>query len=278
MEYQEEVGQFTTQLKETEQVPDYFINLFLNGHKVENVPKKKCVGIIGDEFYSLYLRASGLKPIFIQGGSYNTGENVSHIFPQISDPVAKSTLGLLMDEELAIYKNIGTLFITATNDSYKKSIPYLKEQNINIIEIEPPSYVEEKMPLSYISHQLGVLNKISKIANTRLSETKLKKELNGCKEAYIFTKTDKWQSLPTLVQDFLLHTLYLEGQKEIWCKEVQTYLESRALQEHHTHKLLMIGSPLKFPCSKMYEIFSDVGKDIKNRSHWWVKPVRPRLY
>lgn len=242
---------------------DYFINLFNSSYKPKDFDKINSVGIIGDEFYSLYVKASGLNPVFLNGGSYSTGENASDIFPQISDPVAKSTLGLLLDEELGLYKSIGTIIISATNDSYKKSINYLRDLNINVIEVDYPPYIVEKMPISYVFSQVKILNEISKIANTRLSETVLKAELNYCKQAYNLihnTYSEQWNSIPTLVQDFLLQTLYLDDTKSAWCSEIEVFLKSVQVREDIT-PLLLMGSSMKFPCYKMYDIFNDLGID-----------------
>lgn len=260
MDYKEELEQFISKLRNTTDIPRYFVDLYEDTQRPKVMNKKKNVGIIGDEYYSLYVRASGLTPVFLNGGSYFMGENMSHIFPQISDPVAKATLGLLLDEELGIYKDVGTVIITATNDSYKKALPYLRELNINIIEIEPSTFILEKMPFSYVTDQLAVLNDISKIANTRLSEKILKNELMYCKKAHDYTKVARWKSLPTLEQDFILHTLYLTEDKERWCKEVGKYLQTVEVLPQGK-QILMMGSALKFPCSKMYEIFSDIGID-----------------
>lgn len=258
MNYRRETSRFIEILSATKQVPDYFIRLFEHSQIPNANQRKKNVGIIGDEFYSLYIRASGLTPVFLNGGSYFTGESVSHIFPQISDPVAKASLGLLMDEALGLYKTMDTVIIAATNDSYKKAIPYLIEQNIKVIEVEPPSLVMEKMPKTHILRQVSVLNNISKIANTRLSESKLRYELEQCKRAHALTTTDKWQSLPTLTKDFLIHTLFLAEDKEQWVEEMGTYLQT-VDQQISSQPILLMGSPLQFPCTKMYEIFSDVG-------------------
>lgn len=258
MNYNAELTQFIQTVKTTQNIPDYFIELFEGGQRFESNQRKKKVGIIGDAFYSLYVRASGLTPVFLNGGSYFTGESMADIFPQISDPVAKSSLGLLMDEELGLYKKLDAVIVVVTNDSYKKAIPYLTEKGLNIIEVEPPSLVMQKMPKTYVLKQVALLNSISKIANTRLSEPKLRYELAQCKRARSLTTMAKWQSLPTLTQDFLMHTLLLAEDKEEWMEQMGDYLRSIKMDVRKQPVLLM-GSALQFPCTKMYEIFGDVG-------------------
>lgn len=258
MTYKEELSEFVETMRQVQKIPDYFLNVYQDTQTPKAENRKKNVAIIGDPFCSLYVSCSGLTPIFLGGGSYNTGEGVSHFFPQISDPVAKSSLGLLVDEELGLYKNIGTLILTATNDSYKKSISFLKEMGIKVIQVEPPSYVTEKMPLSYVKEQLLLLNEISKITNSRLSETRLKKDIKAYKEANQLMQGEKWKSLPTLTQDFFVETLYLAPKKEEWISQVQTYLQSVTVRET-IRPMVLMGSALKFPCTKMYNIFEDIG-------------------
>ncbi len=258
MNYFQELEDFVSQLEKSSNIPAYFIKLCRNIEKIQKSKKQKKVGVIGDDFYCLYLRAFGLTPILLTGGSFYLGEDASHIFPQISDPVAKSTLGFLYNEDLKLLENLDTVIVSASNDSYKKIIYHLEKFNINVIKIDPPSYLVTKMPLSFISHQLSILNKLSKIQNTRLSTRKLKKEIKGYRHAHSLMQSEKWKTIPTFIQDFFLHTLYLEEDKELWCKELKKYLES--IEEKTSSPILtLMGSPLRFPTSKIYKIFSDIG-------------------
>ncbi|OOB78742.1 MAG: hypothetical protein BEN18_06290 [Epulopiscium sp. Nuni2H_MBin001] len=255
MHYTDEVEQFIKVLQDKSEVPNYFIQLF---KCFEESNKGKKVGIVGDEFYSLYVRAFNLTPVLISGGSYYTGENASHIFPQISDPVAKSTLGLLLDKDLNLLEELCAVIITASNDSYKKVIYYLQEQGVNVIKVDPPPYLLNKMPLSYVMFQVSLLNEISKIRNTRMSYAVLQQELKGYQKAYELTKSPHWQAIPTLVQNFFLQTLHMAKDKETWCQQLQQYLHNIE-PTPKPPTFLLVGSVLKFPSTKMYEIFNDIG-------------------
>ncbi len=258
MDYSKEIEELTLELQKKRKMPDYFINLFINATQSKKGHKEKRVGIIGDEFYSLYVRAFDLTPVLLNGGSFYLGENASHIFPQISDPVAKSTLGYLFSQEMDILKNLDALIVSASNDSYKKIIYYLKDFGIPIIQIEPPSFLLKKMPINYAFQQMKVLNEISKIKNSRLNLRKLKQELLHYKKAHQITTSEKWKALSTFIQDFFLQTLYLADKKDVWCSEIEKYLEN--VQAAPIEPLfLLMGSHIKFPSSKMYKIFSDIG-------------------
>ncbi len=147
MNYNHEVEKLIGMMKEDANVPDYFTDIFRSAKLNPAGGKRKKVGIIGDDFYSLYVRGFGLDAVMLNGGSYYTGEVASHIFPQISDPVAKSAVGLLLDPELDLIKKLDAVVVAARNDSYKKAIAYLEEAGVKVIEVEPPAYVLKKMPL-----------------------------------------------------------------------------------------------------------------------------------
>ncbi len=259
MDYSEELEELVNALQKERPMPDYFVKLFAGNEQYKKeTNKKKKVGIIGDEFYCLYARAFGLTPIFLNGGSFSLGENASHIFPQISDPVAKSTLGFLFNQDINLFKELDAIIISASNDSYKKLIYYLKELNITLIEVEPPSFLLSKMPMSYVVQQFKALNALSKINNTRLSYRKLKRELCEYKQAYALTQSIQWKAIPRFVQDFFLQTLYLDDRKDLWCKELEQYLND--VHEDAVEPLfLLLGSHIQFPNSKIYTIFNDIG-------------------
>ncbi len=256
MGYSEELDDFIKQLNKITEIPNYFTDLCLENTKGTN--KQKSIGIIGDEFYCLYARAYGLKPVLLNGGSFYLGEDASHLFPQISDPVAKSTMGFLFNEDLNILNSLDAIIISASNDSYKKVIHHVEKLGKTIIKAEPPSYLLSSMPMNYIFRQMKVLHGISKISNTRLSYRKLKRELKGYKQAYALTHTKEWKTIPTFVQDFFLHTLYLDERKDLWCENMEKYLQSIEAKPQ-VSTLMLMGSPLRFPTSKMYKIFSEIG-------------------
>ncbi len=258
MNYFQELEDFINQLEKKSTIPEYFTTLCRDIEKIQKSKKQKKVGIIGDDFYCLYIRAFGLTPVLLSGGSFYMGEDASHIFPQISDPVAKSTLGFVYNADLDLLKNLDAIIVSATNDSYKKIIYHLEKFNIKIIKVDPPSFLLTKMPLSYVFDQIKILNELSKVKNTKFSLSKLKKELLGYKRAYAITQSDKWKSLPTFHQDFFLHTLYLEENKDKWCIELEKYLETIPLKPA-LPTLTLMGSPLRFPTSKIYKIFEEIG-------------------
>ncbi len=258
MEYSEEIKDLITELEKEKSMPEYFIKLLVDIKKKKKSAKERKVGIIGDEFYSLYVRAFGFTPVLLSGGSFCLGEDAGHIFPQISDPVAKSTLGFLFNQEINILEDLDAIIISASNDSYKKIIYYLKDLSIPLIEVEPPSYLLAKMPISYAYQQYKLLNSLGRINNSRLRFRKLRQELREYKQAHALTRSPQWQALPRFVQDFFLQTLYLDERKDLWCQEIEKYLHDVDVTDN-TDMFVLLGSHIKFPSSKIYKIFSDVG-------------------
>ncbi len=258
MQYSNEIEKYISTIKKHGKIPNYFLNI-LRDVKQENSEKTPMkVGIIGDEFYGLYVRSYGLTPVFLNGGSYLMGENASHIFPQISDPIAKSAVGLLLDDELNLAQELGAVIISANNDSFKKALVYLRDLDLEIIEVEPPSFKQEKMPFSFMLKQISLLNSISKLANTTLDIDLLKYEISGYQKAYRLIDCEKFKSLPTYIQSFFIQTLHIDEDKEFWLDEMEKFLiHNAANTEEKT--ILLTGSKIQMPNSKLHEILYDVG-------------------
>ncbi len=264
MKYIQEIEKFIHVMNKENEVPEYFTDGLLNfKDRIENSSLKK-VGIIGDNYYSLYVRAYGLMPVLLSGGSYYTGENTGHIFPQISDPVAKSAIGLLLDPELDLLKSLDAVLIVIKNDSYKKATAYLKDMGIKVIQVEINPYIVEKVPFNYYKQQLLVINEISKLKLGLFNEKTFKSELKVFESAYEIINSNKWKSLSTMVQNLLIYSLHTTDDKDEWCNEAEVYLEKFEEKELGPQILLM-GSEVALPNYKVYQIFNDIGiKEFKN--------------
>ncbi len=258
MKYIQEIEKFIQVMSKENEVPEFFTDALLKfNERIENSSLKK-VGIIGDSYYSLYVRAYGLMPVLLSGGSYYTGENTGHIFPQISDPIAKSSIGLLLDPELDLLRSLDAVLIVIKNDSYKKATAYLKDMGIKVIQVETNPYLVEKVPFNFYKQQLIVLNEISKLKLGLFNEKIFTYELKAFESAYEIINSDKWNALSTTAQSLLIYALHATDNKEEWCDEAEKYLESFEGKEFEQQVLLM-GSEITMPNYKVFQIFNDIG-------------------
>lgn len=257
MTYQEELEKFLEVLEQNQEIPSFFKESFLD-FKLENqqVSGKK-IGVIGDSFYSLYVKAYGMEPVWLSGGGYFAGEMVD-MFPQISDPVAKSAMGLLLDEELKLTETLAGVLVVAKNDSYKKTIAYLKEMGIKVIQVEPIPYIREGLPFALFRQQVIALNDISQLILGVFRENLFKKELNLYQQAYELFAEDSFLALPTIVRDFFVHVFHTTAEKEQFCEELEEFLEDKT-QEIPPHQVTVFGSPICLPNYKLYQVFQDIG-------------------
>lgn len=262
MNYHEELENFLQVMGDEAGIPSYFKEEFLD-YKRANSPCKKKVGILGDPFYCLYVRAYGLQPVLLTGGSYLTGE-LSEMFPQISDPIAKSAIGLLLDPEQNYKEELAAVLVVAINDSYKKAIGYLKGMGVNVIQVEPIPYIREGVPFALYRQQLLALNDISKLVFGLFQESVFAKELRAYQQAYDIIAQDRFQALPGLVQAFFTHVLHNAYDKSQWCMEMESYLEGKSSEILPTEVILM-GSHIHLPNYKIFKVFEDIGiKHFKN--------------
>lgn len=239
-------------------VPAYFTDLYKEANENPITGKGKQIGILGDDFYSLYARAFGLDPVSIGGGSYYTGEVASHIFPQISDPVAKAAVGRLLDPDKGLCQGLDAVIVSANNDSLKKATYYIRQAGITVIEVEPMPFVLKKMPLSYVVNQVSALIAISKVAHTHLDWRTLKRDLELYRRGHQLMQSLPFQSLPTLTQDFLAQTFQLARKKGKWCDELEQYLTTVPAKPQLPH-VHLVGSAMELPNIKIHEILSEIG-------------------
>lgn len=255
MTYLDEMQKFLEVMGDDYKIPDYFKTEFLDiAH--ENQKSKK-VGIIGDSFYSLYVRAYGMTPVLLPSGSYISGEN-AEMFPQISDPIAKASIGLLLDPENNFKEDLDAVIIVAKNDSYKKAIAYLRDMNIEVIQVEPLPFINEKMTFSFYKQQLMVINDISKLVYGIFNEAKFSKVIKSYGRAYEIMEQDDFASLPTMLQSFFKHILHVTQDKEEWCEQMEEFLEN-VEEKEVTPQVTLMGSSMHLPNYKVFQIFRDIG-------------------
>lgn len=256
MKYIEELEKFVKML-ENQDIPEYFTKQFLDFKQEEFGVGLKKVGIIGDYYYSLYVTSYGMKPVMINGGSYFSGE-YTEMFPQISDPIAKSSIGLLLDPEFKLYEELDAILIVAQNDSYKKAITYLKDMGLNVIQVEPIPYIREGIPFALYKQQLMALNDISKLVFGVFKESTFKNELKAYERAYELMQEDSFLALPSVVQTFFNHTLQIVWDKDEWCDQLEEYLQDKPCEIPFAQVTIM-GSAIHLPNYKLFQIFEDLG-------------------
>lgn len=268
MQYFEESTNAIQELKDKYAVPSYFIREFDAFKKEVCSEKSRKVGFVGEggceSIYALYAESFGLNPIVLQGGSYSAGEYAGDIFPQISDPVAKSAVGLLLDEELDLKNKLDAVIMIASNDSYKKAISYLRDEGYNVIAFESPAYIAEELPNSFFMKNISLLNDLSKISFKPFNQKLFFTRLKDYTKAYYLIQGEAFKAQPMSLQSFLLYVLNIVKDKAQWCSEVEKYLvsaaENGAFKAHELEaSIILMGSPIQFPNNKMYEILNDSG-------------------
>ncbi len=257
MTYQEELERHLELLEQHIQIPEYFKKCYIDFKLDDTSDGKKKVGVIGDNFYSLYIKAFGMQPILISGGSYFTGEHTD-MFPQISDPVAKSAIGLLLDPEYQLWNELSAVVIVALNDSYKKAIAYLKEMGVHVIQVEPIPYIREGNPFSMYKQQYTAINDISKIKMGVFREGVFKKELNSYGKAYDLMEENAFLALPTMIQSFFIHLLHSVEDKEEFFHQLEEFLDGQS-DIVPQKQVTFMGSVITSPNRKLFQICQEIG-------------------
>ncbi len=257
MTYTEELEHFISLVEEEVQVPTYFKGRYLDFKQETSPVAGKRIAVIGDNFYSLYVRAYGMQPLFLSGGSYLTGE-YTEMFPQISDPVAKSAVGLLLDPAYNLSEVVDAVVVVALNDSYKKAIAYLKDLGMTVVQVEPIPYIREGKPFALYKQQLSAINDVSKLKLGLFQEGLFKKELQGYGKAYELMEEDSFQSLSTMTKSFFTYVLHTAWDKEEFCSELESFLEGRS-ETVPKSQITIMGSVIAAPNCKLFQVCRDIG-------------------
>lgn len=257
MTYMEELEHHVSLLEQVLQIPDYFKERYLDFKQEKSPLTGKKIAVIGDNYYSLYVKAYGMQPVFLSGGSYFTGE-YTEMFPQISDPVAKSAIGLLLDPAYKLTEEIGAVVMVAVNDSYKKAIAYLKDLGVPVVQVEPIPYIREGKPFALYKQQLSAINDISKLKVGLFNESAFKKEVAVYSKAYEIMEQDSFQGLPNMLQSFFTHVLHTTWDKEQFCQELENFLEGCST-EVPQKQITIMGSAITAPNCKLFQVCRDIG-------------------
>lgn len=250
--------------KYSNEIPVYFQNIILSAHEHINHNNKKKIVVLGDNFYGIYIKAMGAEPVYLNGGSYQSLENASDVFPQISDPIAKCAVGMLLEKDKDFLSHISGIILSISNDSMKKSNIYLRELGIPLIIAEPPSYLVKQMPQNFAKSQHDIIKELQKACKSHIDLDILYKEITLYKKIEELGQELKLLNLPEIIKVFLMETAFLALDKNMWCKEMDHYIRqaNHKLFKIPKTALLLTGSPIVFPNYKTYKIIDSVG--IKN--------------
>lgn len=239
---------------------DYFFNLWNEYWFGEQTKNAAYIAVIGIGAPELYIRASGAKPLFIFGGCFFTDKYADSIFPQISDPVAKSAFSLLFSKQLVSIRNLRALVVPVRNVDTRKALPYFRDLDCPVITMEQEPLGGPKATLDFKVSHMRFARQLQKLTDQAVTKKNIYTATEQITRAHIALRRLDQTGMPEIVRSFIRQTYYLAPDIGEWTQTVNNIASegSQPFGECRP-RLLLTGSPLYFPNVKILDVLHRVG-------------------
>jgi len=215
---------------------------------------------------------TGENPFWVFGGSRAMTDVSDGDVPRDTDPVARSMLGYL---QLAKHMSEHALVIVPlVSDSQRKLAYILKSQGWNVETFYlPPSigigagvYEEEVRRVK----SMIALHLRKRFPNTKKAES-LMAEIDNAKKKFTLLASKRSDAATASLRMLVLGSYFMTQDVNTWLVQLEklsSELSCRAESpDNQNPKMLVIGSPIYFPCYKVPFLLEDIGVDMCGFSH-----------
>lgn len=214
------------------------------------------IAVLGTGIPEIYLRACGLVPIYLFGGSFFSNASTDEIFPPISDPTIKSATGLLVSKEIPLLNSINTVAISAPNIDTLKIQAYLRAAGYSVLALDREPIPHQTMPSFYRDMQMNFLLQVEAVAGNAPSIEELLYEADlETRAHYALHRLDE-TDLPQLIKTFVRQSYYIAADREAWLWQLELLIQQSGPSAGEA--LLLIGSPISFPNMKIPNVLQEV--------------------
>lgn len=243
----------------------YFFQLWENYWEHIPVSDLPFVLVTDTDIPELYVRACGAIPVYLFGGSYYEDPFTDQLFPQICNPVLKSTAGMLLSKQLPLLQNIAGIAMMLRNVDDRKTLPYLKEIGLPVFALEQDTMLSDKMPSSYRDAQMHFLLQLEAEYGVQATISRLYQEAELITNAHYALRRLDMTNYPEMIKSFIRQTYYIANDREEWVREVAALTDGKEVDlENERYPLFLMGSSIFFPNVKIPEILQELGL-----THYW---------
>ncbi len=240
---------------------DYFCKIWTEFWIGVQQPNTPYIAITDIGVPELYIRAAGARPLFLFGGSYFTDKYTEQIFPQVSDPVVKSTSSMLFTKKLPCTQNITAVVVPVRSASARKILPYFYDAGYQVIAMEQEPFMSPKTTSQFKSSQMDFLLQLQKITHQHISVKSLYTVAEQITKAHDVLRHLDAVNIPEIAKSFVRQTYYVASDIAKWIQAVDALItsnESNRMLEYPP-RLLLTGSSVFFPNAKIPSVLHDVG-------------------
>ena len=196
----------------------------------------------------IFIRSLWESPRYLFGGLYDTDIKTGEIFPQISDPIVKSTFSILsaMSQD-----NVGkNVVVPVQNISARKALTYINELGYSVTAFQQDGFSQGGFS-QFAKAQEAFLLELQKNAEQILSKEKMSEvALLSTAANRLFQKLDN-SILPTLLTSFIRQTYYMTNNIRDWNIQTERLLSSVNETDIAIKQISLYGSDIYFPNAKI---------------------------
>lgn len=204
----------------------------------------------------IFIRSLCESPCYLFGGLYDTDIKTGEIFPQISDPIVKSTFSILSALSKDATKK--DVVIPVQNISSRKAIAYINELGYSVSAFQQDGFSQGGFS-QFVKAQEVFLLELQRNAEQILSKEKMfQVAILSTSANRLFQKLDN-SVLPTLLTSFIHQTYYMTDNIHDWNVQTEKLLNSVNQRNVAIKRVSLYGSNIYFPNAKIPFILSDLG-------------------
>ena len=239
---------------------DYFFNVWKEFWFSEPKTGLPSIAVLGTGIPELYIRAAGAGPQFLLGGNYYTDQYAEQVFPQISDPVLKSASSILFSGQLACMRDVIAMAVPVSNVDTRKVLPCFNDLGHPVIVMEVEPFLNSKATPRFQSSQMNFVMELQKLTHRPITAKSISIAAKQITSAHNAFRRLKAMEFPQIAKDFIKQTYYLAPDIREWTDHVNG-LAAETLKPAPVSRsrLLLIGSPIFFPNTKIPSVLHNVG-------------------
>ena len=232
----------------------FFLQLCSSFSNCALAPNTPCIAVIGTGIPEIHLRACGLTPIFLFGGRYCSSEHTVSFFPPISDPTIRSAVEFLVTKGPT---QIPSVALSPASTDALKAQNYLQKMGFTVLSLEREIMPQNRMPSAYRDGQMRFLLQLESLSGTALTVKHLSQEVALSTKAHWLLRRLDSSGYPQTLKAFIRQSFYWASDRKEWNRQTESLLAKApsAVSED----ILLLGSSIYFPNSKIYSILEEVG-------------------
>lgn len=249
---------------------DYFFEITGELGMDETHSNTPCIAILGMGCSEIYIRALGIRPLFLLGGDYFVDKRVDQIFPQVSDPVLKSACSTLFSKIFSKEKNLCGIVVHINNTDSRKVLPYLNDIGLPIMAFEEAPIMREKMTSAFKQAEGEFIEKLQRVAHRKMTTQGMMTAMQNMTKAHEAKLKLQALAIPQCTKDFILQTYYFAPDIQVWTEQVEklvgtstcvhnTYTHNACMHNKKVNQLVLMGSPISYPNYKIPMLLHRVG-------------------